>query len=421
MIHVTPTHTRRQRHWLWIASISLAALLSLALKLWLAYTTVGTNDVTAWERFATTAQHVGGAELYRREALFNHPPFMVHLLHLQMYLTQYTGLPFPLWLRLPAILADLGTVIVVWKILAPPPEQPGRRAALFLLAVAPPLIMISGFHGNTDPVMISFVVLAVYLLERRAAVIPAGIALGLALSIKIVPVIFLPAMVCYLATWRARLTLCVAAATVWSAGALPYLVQAPQSIVRQVFAYAGNYGQWGISRIAVLRAARAHPAATWAELEHGPYTDIGRVIIMVSIVAAALWLNRSPRRKPSLFVQCGLVVFLFLALSPAFGVQYLAWLMPWVVALGFRATLVLYTASSIFLFQVYTFWSGGFPWYFANSPDFGWQGQIIAFELLCWIVVVMILGYYVVTVRKIQEDSPRPPPVGEHSRASMMR
>jgi hypothetical protein len=262
--------------------------------------------------------------------------------------------------------------------------------------------MISGFHGNTDPAMICFVVLAVYLLDRRAAVIPAGVALGMALSIKIVPVIFIPVMVFYLSTWRARLTFCVAAAAMWCAGALPYLVQVPQLIVRQVFAYAGNYGQWGISRIFVLRAARAHPGVTWSELEHGPYADIGRIMILVSIVAAAAWMNRSSLRKPSLFVQCGLVAFLFLALSPAFGVQYLAWLMPWVIALGFRTTLVLYTVSGIFLFQVYTFWAGTFPWNYAKSPHFGWQGRIIAFDLLCWTCVVVVLGHFFAMVWKAQ-------------------
>ncbi len=406
---------RRQRYWLWMVGISLAALLSLALKLWLAYTTIGTNDVTAWQRFASTAQQFGGAALYRREALFNHPPFMVHVLLLQIYLTQHTGLPFPFWLRLPAILADLGTAILVWKTLTPSLEQRGRLAALLLLALAPPLIMVSGFHGNTDPAMICFVVLAVYLLERRAAVIPAGIALAIALSIKIVPVIFIPAIVFYLSTRRARLMFCIVTAAVWCVGALPYLFQVPQLIIRQVFAYGGNYGQWGISRLVVLRAVYADPFTTWRELQQGPYATIGRLVILVSIVAATAWMNRSTLRKPSLFVQCGLVAFLFLALSPAFGVQYLAWLMPWIIALGFRATLVLYTISSIFLFQVYTFWSGGLPWYFANSPSFGWRGMIIVFELLCWTCVVLLLGCYCAIVQKMQQAPARDVPLAEHT------
>ena len=42
-----------------------------------------------------------------------------------------------------------------------------RAVLVTLLAVAPPSILISGFHGNTDPVMILFVLLSMYLLDRK--------------------------------------------------------------------------------------------------------------------------------------------------------------------------------------------------------------------------------------------------------------
>lgn len=382
----------------WTTALTTAVLLAFALKLSIAYTTYGTNDMTSWQRFAAVAHHVGGAALYRSEALFNHPPFMVHVLQVLVQLTYRTGIPFPFWLRLPAILADLVTVILVGKLLTPQHQDWGRRGALVLLAVAPALIMISGFHGNTDPAMMCFVVLTVYLIERRTAIILAGAAFGMALSIKVVPLIFIPVMVCYLATWRARLTFGVVAATIWVGGALPYVIQVPEVILDQVFGYAGNYGQWGISRIFMLAAAYQQPGAPWSDLNHGAYGDVGRVVSLGSSVVVAVWMNRATVTKPPLFLQCGLVVFLFLALSPAFGVQYLAWLMPWVVALGVRATLVLYTASGLLLFRVYTFWAGAFPWHSANSPEYGWQGTTIVLDLLCWGCVVAILMCYGTTI-----------------------
>jgi len=347
-----------------------------------------------------------GEVCYQRDAFFNHPPFMVHMLQLFLYLERRTGMPFPFWLRLPAILADPLTVILVWRLLLPSAGQRGRWLALLLLAAAPPLIMISGFHGNTDPAMICFVVLAVYLLERRAPPPLAGMAFAIALSIKVVPVIFLPVILFSLATWRARLAFCAAAAGTWIAGALPYLLRVPELIARHVFGYGGFSGQWGITRLWALRAARLHREATWDELVRGPYTDNGKFIILVGIVAAAIWMNRSAASRPTLFVQCGLVAFLFLSLSPSFGVQYLAWLMPWVVALGVRATLVLYATSSIFLFAVYTSWSGGFPWHYAEAPYNGswWHGPVIGLELLCWASVVAILLTYVVRILRREGD-----------------
>ncbi len=398
----------------WTAAIVGAGFPIFALKLRIAYVTFGTNDMTAWQRFASIASQRGGAELYLHEALFNHPPFMVHVLQFLVYLTHRTGVPFPFWLRLPANLADSVTVILVWKTLTPRPEEWGRRGALLLLAVAPPLIMISAFHGNTDPAMICFVVLTVFLIDRRASAVVAGVVFGMALNIKVVPVIFIPAIVFYLSTWRARLTFCVVAAATWCGASMPYLVEVPWLILRQSFGYTGNYGQWGISQILVLRAAHVHPGAPWSELNHGEYVDIGRIITVTGIIAAAAWMNRSTSQKPRLFVQCGLVISLFLTTSPAFGVQYLAWLMPWVVALGFRATLALYTASSLFLFQVYTFWAGGFPWYFADSPRYGWHGRIIGLDLLTWACVAAILLCYIATIWKMQRGAFTEADVEEH-------
>ena len=49
-------------------------------------------------------------------------------------------------------------------------------ARVLLLAVAPISIMVSGFHGNTDPLMVFLVLLSVYLLEARRSTWRAGVA-----------------------------------------------------------------------------------------------------------------------------------------------------------------------------------------------------------------------------------------------------
>ena len=52
--------------------------------------------------------------------------------------------------------------------------------------------MISGFHGNTDPLMIAPLLLSVYLIEADAPSWIAGAAMGLATNVKVVPVVLLP-------------------------------------------------------------------------------------------------------------------------------------------------------------------------------------------------------------------------------------
>ncbi len=94
-----------------------------------------------------------------------------------------------------------------------------------------------------------------------------------------------------------------------------------------------------------------------------------------------------------LYSQVGIIFFLFLALSNGFGVQYLAWLTPWVVDSGVVLTAIYYAASGVFLFLVYDYWSQGFPWYLADSNRVGdYQGHVDYSQLLCWLTVVIVLG-----------------------------
>src|SRR5581483_7561229 len=95
------------------------------------------------------ARRAGGVGLYRSVEIFNHPPFMVHVLRLLGWIASATRLPFPLVLRLPGIAADAASVWMVARLLGPRPSP----VRLIALALSPVALMISGFHGNTDPVM----------------------------------------------------------------------------------------------------------------------------------------------------------------------------------------------------------------------------------------------------------------------------
>jgi hypothetical protein len=385
----------------WLLAIALAALIAFAGKITIALTTYGTNDVSYWAWFLERLHESGGVGLYHSTdpsngtKFFNHPPFMIRALQVMNWLTVTTGVPFPFWLRLPAIIADLGSLLLVWRLLAPRLGRALSPLALLLLALAPPSIMIAGFHGNTDPVMIAFVLLALYLLDRRYPPWLAGIAFGMSLNIKIVPVIFVVAIVLHLPDLRRRLGFLIATGATFLLGSLPFLLQDPVFIVKQVFGYGSFSGFWGVSRL----LTHYLPPESWA-IE--AYANQGKYVALAAVGSASLWLHLRHRATP-LFQQCGLLAFIFLALSPGFGVQYLAWLIPWVVVLGVPATALFYATSGLFLFLVYTYWSQAFPWYLADSVSVGlWQGPVIGFELLCW---ATILALIVVQIRQISTDT----------------
>jgi hypothetical protein len=77
-----------------------------------------------------------------------------------------------------------------------------------------------------------------------------------------------------------------------------------------------------------------------------------------------------------------------------FGIQYLYWLTPWVVALGTRAAIPLYLTSGTFMFAVYTYWSGGIPWRFADSQHKLWAHWFHVPHLMAWGSIGVLLMWF---------------------------
>ncbi|HEV8113982.1 MAG TPA: glycosyltransferase family 87 protein [Planctomycetota bacterium] len=387
-------------------AVLVAALAALAVKLVLATTTQGTNDIRAFWYFLQEYRGSGAKLLYEKESEFNHPPFVIRWLTALRWLHQTTGWAPWFWVRLPAILADFGSVWIVARLVRARLGEASTRFTLLLVAAAPASVMISGFHGNNDPVMIFFVLVSILLLERRAPFWLAGLAMGMAVDMKVVPLVFWPAICLWLPSWRARFEYFGAAVSAIVVASLPWIFQEPALIARKVLLYKSSYGLWGISRI--LKGALA-------------FESWGRVFLAATLVGLALWMNRRPARPP-LFRQLAVLAFAFLVVTPGFGVQYLAWLVPWIAGIAPGVALAWCLASGAFLFLVYTFWcqgvpfenadpnwlgatfwSRGLPWVSADANSVGeWRGPIVPVEVVCWITVVVGLVFQ---LRALERES----------------
>ncbi len=241
----------------WRRTIAGLAVVALACKLALAWCTVGTNDMRTWEADLQVITSEGGPAVYKQlvpiyedgkvahKVVFNHPPLMISVLRVWGWLAEQTGVPFRFWLRATSSLADLGTLALlylaarsgVWRVGGP---------ALCVLAASPVALFVSGFHGNSDPIMIFLVVGSAFLLERGHHVVGSGLLLGLAMEIKIVPVLLVPAMLLMLPSYRQRVIWCASAACTALLPALPYSVVALR-MAKNIFGYPSNQGVWGLS------------------------------------------------------------------------------------------------------------------------------------------------------------------------------
>jgi hypothetical protein len=383
----------------WRATIVAVAAIAFLLKTTLALRTYGTNDVMTWEQDLKKLHDRGATVLYREgvqsfspvgnpyhQQLFIHPPFVIHLLRFWGLLARVSRLPLGFWMRFTCAIADIGSLLVIWQ------TGKQRRIAfrpvmLLLFAACPISILISGFHGNTDPIMIFLVLLSVYAIEARKPPLLAGAFMGLAVCIKLTPLIFIPATILYLPRMRDRVYFSIAAMCVFIFAGLPYILFDPLLVLGKLLSYQSLFGLWGWSLI--LRVG-AQNAWMWDNLPR--YSEAALVILTVLL---SIGMNVSKARLP-LFAQCGLIASLFLFFTPGFGVQYLSWLAPWVLYLPPFAAAAYYLTGGAFLFAVYTHLSGGFRWYLANAFEVpGWSVGGVVLSLICWLVTGILLLLYV--------------------------
>ena len=357
-------------------SILLAIAVASLVKLSFALFTIGTSDVATWRSFADSVQACGSC-VYQSVGpygdRFNHPPFIIYFLKLIAGADRL----FPFWLRLPSILADIGSVLLIRKML---PKV--SVSLLILLSLNHVSILVSGFHGNTDPLMIFFVVLTLYLFSIKR-VGWAGAAFGMAINIKIVPLLVVPAVFFYLRGWKARTIFCSVAVFVVLVLSAPYVFNSPLAIIKGTLGYSGMYGKWGTSRILI-----AFPLSKTGH-------DTASLIFRLIIVAVTLLGSYSmSKRGVHLFCQIGFILFLFFFLTPSLGVQYLVWTVPFVLALGLQWSIAYYASAGLHLFLTYNYWSHG-QWYFADSHiEPQWSAGSYMAGFLCWAICGLICLRY---------------------------
>lgn len=387
--------------------LAALAAVALILKIAIALCTYGSTDVLIYEADLKKIREEGAVALYRdgistrwcgqvgQRACppFIHPPFIVHALEGWGVLADFSGLPLRFWLRFTCAVADVGSLVLVLGLFRRKQSDAHARLTLALLAASPIAILVSGFHGNTDPIMVFFMLLSIYLIESRRPAWLAGAALGMGMNIKLLPVLLAPAALLALPGPRRRIEFGAGAVAVAVAGSLPVLAAAPEVVIGRVLGYGSQAGPWGLSLLAV--ASLQSPHFTWL---HDLYARHGK-LLSLGLVLGASWWAHSRCVQSALFARAGFVLSVFLSSIPGFGIQYLAWLVPWVVALGPGATATYYLVGGLFLFAYYTAAAGGFPWDLANSLErHAWTAPVLALGLICWIVVCVITLLYVRTL-----------------------
>ena len=391
-----------------------AALVALFVKLAIAFNTFGTNDVAAFYLYAKSLHDHGLEWTYRygvpwssNPTVFNHPPLTAYYLELIESLSRSEfvrecGFTFPFLLRFPGIIADFIVALVLLRI----SKISGRCLpawGLILFALSPVSLMVSGFHGNTDPVMVMFLVLASYMCLKEQPIL-CGLFFALSCQIKIVPLLFLPILFFFWLHRKAALrftaTYLLLTVAMWSQPLLNF----PGLFVRNVLAYGSYWGSWGITY--------------WLQLTQSPQLHVvgfSNFPLAAAIVAASLkvvivisafvigWRRRCLGAAAVIrSIACAWIIFF--VFTPGFCVYYLAWLPPFILILSPALYGWLTASSSLFLFVFYNSLAGGLPWFAAVSKfsDPGRFNLLAPWSLWSW--AALVCGMIILSKKALDAD-----------------
>ena len=309
----------------------------------------------------------------------------------------------PLLIRLPAILADLLACLMVFELTRDGLGLRRARWCATVVALSPVLVAVSGFHGNTDPVFAALTLLSAWLLTGRRLPGQAGIALGLGLSIKIVPVLAVPALLIAAFRqgrshgYRFGVGLAATLAALWAEPVLRY----PDQVHTDVLSYVGSSNRtWGLPHLADLLGVPLH----WIDLWCGP----GHFSVVLLAMATGAWI--AWRRPEEGGAAVGLSLTALLLFSTASAAQYLAWPAAGVMVAEFWSGLAYNLLAGVFLTELYARWSGHWYWDFARATY--WTPQEVQACIAVWaaLAVAVVLGVRTVLRRPATVVAPQHAP-----------
>jgi hypothetical protein len=325
----------------WKLVVGLALLVRFALVL----TTFGTNDMEAWATFAQQLHEHPVCFVYEHVlgmfGQFNHPPLMGYVMGGAWWLGHLLHLPFYVTFKMLVFVADGVTIAVLYR-RAADRRSPDAWLAAAVYAWSLDAMLVACFHGNTDSLGILACVLAVYAAERGHFGW-AGLALGAAINVKLIPILLLPAFVASLPDWRAAVRFGVGGALA-AIPFLPSVVSCPGMLTQKVLRYVPHVDRWGVPYV----LAELVPGG--GRLVAG-YVANARPLLFGLLVLLVLFVRFVGKRP--LHELCALSFALFLVLTPGFGVQYTAWVGPFIVMCGLFEGALYGLLSGAFLAIVY--------------------------------------------------------------------
>ncbi len=255
--------------------------------------------------------------------------------------------------RIPAMVCDVLLVPVVGKLVTASGGSSGLAALRrFQYACSPVAIIISSEHGQLEPFCLLFAFLALVVVlnggqgitARRA--IAGGVLLTVAISGQTWPILFGPALLAALPTWRRRIQATAAGAAAWILifVTMPLTVGTPVDKFPYLFKHMTSnqptIGTFGWAGVWVTQHPTALPV--WSDPMWVHVAKYGTKLALLGVLLAVFWW-----RKAHPLDMATASVTALIAITPAFGTQYLQWPVPSSIAKPTKLTLAVQITTGL--------------------------------------------------------------------------
>jgi len=371
---------------IWLSLIAVGILLRIGLAL----ISIGTNDAAAWLRFGDEINRNGLPNTYTIDPDFNHPPIPGYWAAACARLAGSDDAPlhdsvFTILFKIAPILGDCLAIYLLYLIWR---GQRGKPFALYVAAMfslSLNAIAVSGYHCNTDSLLIALCLLSLYLIQHKPRPLLAGLALAAAINIKLIPVLLIPGLLLHLKSWRHAVKFILGLAI----GVLPFipaLLAVRTQFLDNAVRYNSILDRWGINYFLLFGETGWNPAHRGEQIS-AAYYNKARYVILSIIAAWSLLARFKPRW--TVYEITFITFAIFLVFAPGFGVQYtvlaglplFATRPRWATAYALLAGL--FVSSAYFVN-----WKGTFPLYShwgTLLPE-----PVAILGLLTWILLIFL-------------------------------
>jgi Glycosyltransferase family 87 len=348
--------------------VILTMIAATALKIAWAACSAGTIDAVLFYNFARAVRASGLCAVYVATPLFNHTPLTAAFASALYAVSGGQFMLFAFLLRLTCALADialLASLLFVRRGTGNPPWW-----SLILFAASPVSIMVSGFHGNVDPVMTLFL-FAAALACANDRVIWSGLFFGLACNVKIVPIAMAPVFFFFWTERRSGWSFAITSGLMIVLGSLWPLLQCPVTYLSNVFGYGSYWGVWGIPYWLRQFGGADMQKIDFKSLSAAQVLVSGLLKAVIVTGVTVLGWRRRGKEPAAIFSTLAMAWVIFFVFAPGTAVQYMVWPAPFLLLLSARWYATITAAASFYMIVFYqtTSVNGSFPWFFVKPME----------------------------------------------------